>query len=195
MFTLCKFLTFGVGLDRLSAMKPENREVDQDLPVTISDTAWKRILPFLKAFPNVYVGNPEDSRRFLSAVVWLTKEGAGVGCHRSTGIGTQSIDVSDAAAMRAFLKNFMNISMLRVNFLRCLLTRRSCELTRVLRVPRKKNEAESCDQALGRCRGGFTTKLHAAVRLDFRPLCFTLTAGQRHDITQAPALIAGVSCQ
>ena len=57
-------------------MKTENREVRQDLPVSISDTAWNSILPFLKAFPNVYVGNPEDCRRFLSAVVWLTKEGA-----------------------------------------------------------------------------------------------------------------------
>lgn len=76
MFTLCKFLTFCVGLDRLSAMKTENKEVRQDLPVTISDTAWHSILPFLEAFPNVYVGNPQDCRRFLSAVVWITKEGA-----------------------------------------------------------------------------------------------------------------------
>ena len=57
-------------------MKTENKEVPQDLPVTISDTAWNSILPFLEAFPNVYVGNPQDCRRFLSAVVWITKEGA-----------------------------------------------------------------------------------------------------------------------
>ena len=31
----------------------------------------------------------------------------------------------------------------------------------------------------------------AAVSGDFLPLRFTLTAGHRHDITQAPALIAG----
>ena len=66
---------------------------------------------------------------------------------------------------------------------------------RALRVPRKKNEGSVSKQALGRCCGGFTTKLHAAVSLDFRPLRFTATAGQRHDITQASALIAGYSCQ
>ena len=33
-------------------------------------------VPFLKAFPNVYVGNRETCRRFLAAVVWITKEGA-----------------------------------------------------------------------------------------------------------------------
>ncbi len=57
-------------------------------------------------------------------------------------------------------------------------------------VPRKKNGGQETE-ALGRSRGGFTTKLHAAVSGDFLPLRFTLTAGQRHDITQAHALIAG----
>lgn len=58
------------------------------------------------------------------------------------------------------------------------------------RVPRKKNGGQD-NEALGRSRGGFTTKLHAAVSDDFLPLRFTLTAGQRHDITQGPTLIAG----
>ena len=31
--------------------------------------------------------------------------------------------------------------------------------------------------------------------VDFLPLRFTLTAGQRHDITQGSVLIAGYSCQ
>ena len=62
-------------------------------------------------------------------------------------------------------------------------------------MPRKKNEVPVSTEALGRCRGGFTTKLHAAVSVDFLPLRFTLTAGQRHDITQGSVLIAGYSCQ
>ena len=57
------------------------------------------------------------------------------------------------------------------------------------RVPLKKNGGQD-NEGLGRSRGGFTTKLHAAVSDDFLPLRFTLTAGQRHDITQGPALIA-----
>ena len=47
----------------------------------------------------------------------------------------------------------------------------------------KKNGGQD-NEALGRSRGGFTMKLHAAVSDDFLPLRFTLTAGQRHDITQ-----------
>ena len=57
-------------------MKTANRDPIEDLPMMISDAAWKSILPFLKAFPNIYVGVPEDCRRFLSAVAWIAKEGA-----------------------------------------------------------------------------------------------------------------------
>ena len=57
-------------------MKTENTPPIEDLPVMISDAASDSLLPFLKALPNVYVGNPEDCRRFISAVVWIRKEGA-----------------------------------------------------------------------------------------------------------------------
>ena len=111
-------------------------------------------------------------------------------CRKPTGIGTPSIGGSEDGRMRVFLKNFMNISMRRVKSLLSSWMRRSCGRILVRRVPRKKNGGQETE-ALGRSRGGFTTKLHAAVSGDFLPLRFTLTAGQRHDITQAPALIAG----
>ena len=57
-------------------MNSKKTDEPQDLPVMISNTAWQSILPFLKASTSVYVGNPEDCRRFLSAIVWITKEGA-----------------------------------------------------------------------------------------------------------------------
>ena len=57
-------------------MKTQKTDTSQTLPQTISDAAWKSLLPFLKAFPNVYVGDPQTCRRFLSAVVWIAKEGA-----------------------------------------------------------------------------------------------------------------------
>ena len=55
-------------------METQTTDTSQALPQTVSDAAWKSMLPFLKAFPNV--GNPETCRRFLSAIVWMTKEGA-----------------------------------------------------------------------------------------------------------------------
>ena len=54
-----------------------------------------------------------------------------------------------------------------------------------------------CDasQALGRSRGGFSTKIHIAVDGLGNPLHFMLTAGQRHDITCAEALIDGYNSE
>ena len=76
MFTLCKLLTFDVGFGRLFTMKPQTITEVENLPVLISESAWQSIHPYLRSLPNVYVGRSEDCRRFLSAVVWMTKEGA-----------------------------------------------------------------------------------------------------------------------
>ena len=46
-------------------------------------------------------------------------------------------------------------------------------------------------EALGRSKGGFTTKIHAVVDALGLALRFTLTPGQRHDITQASKLLEG----
>jgi transposase len=50
-------------------------------------------------------------------------------------------------------------------------------------------------QALGRSRGGFSTKVHIAVDALGNPLRLLLTAGQRHDSPQASALIEGYEPQ
>jgi transposase len=49
------------------------------------------------------------------------------------------------------------------------------------------------DQALGRSRGGLTTKIHMLVDALGRPLRFIVTPGQTGDITQPPALLQGQS--
>lgn len=50
-------------------------------------------------------------------------------------------------------------------------------------------------QALGRSRGGFSTKIHIAVDALGNPLRLLLTAGQRHDSPQAGALLEGYEPQ
>ncbi len=53
---------------------------------------------------------------------------------------------------------------------------------------------DSQDQeALGRSRGGFTTKIHALVDALGNPLDYILTGGQRNDITQASLLTANLT--
>ena len=53
----------------------------------------------------------------------------------------------------------------------------------------QKNGGQA-EQALGRSRGGFSTKIHVTVDGLGNPLRLSLTAGQRHDIIKAVDLIA-----
>ena len=59
-----------------------------------------------------------------------------------------------------------------------------------MRSRRLKKNGGQAAQALGRSRGGFSTKIHASVDALGNPLRFELTGGQCHDITQAEPLIA-----
>ena len=51
------------------------------------------------------------------------------------------------------------------------------------------------DQALGRSRGGFGTKIHVGVNGLGLPVKVILTPGQAADVTQAEALIAGAPAE
>ena len=53
--------------------------------------------------------------------------------------------------------------------------------------------ADPPDQALGRSRGGFSSKIHVLVDALGNPLRFVATAGQVADVTQAPTLLTGQS--
>ena len=57
----------------------------------------------------------------------------------------------------------------------------------------KKNSAQ--EQALGRSRGGFSTKVHALTDALGNPLRFILTGGQNSDIGQAENLLAGIQAE
>jgi transposase len=60
-------------------------------------------------------------------------------------------------------------------------------------LSRRKRGAQA--QAIGRSRGGPTTKIHVAVDALGNPLRLILTPGQAHDSTQAAALIEGLAAQ
>lgn len=48
------------------------------------------------------------------------------------------------------------------------------------------------DQALGRSRGGLSTKVHMAVDAEGKPLRFILTGGEKADSPQAVPLLTGI---
>ncbi|WFU59770.1 IS5 family transposase [Bradyrhizobium pachyrhizi] len=60
---------------------------------------------------------------------------------------------------------------------------------------RRGKKRGSEDQAIGRSRGGLSTKIHMAVRGLGCPVRFTLTAGQKGDAPQAATLIEGLPAE
>ena len=58
-----------------------------------------------------------------------------------------------------------------------------------------KKNGRTDNQALGRSRGGFSTKIHITVDALGNPLRLQLTPGQRHDIAEAEALIVGYNSE
>ena len=81
---------------------------------------------------------------------------------------------------RHILSRYSSTSMTRVRSS----TLPSSARTKTLRAG--KGVQTNC---LGRCRGGFSTKIHVVVDLRGRPLFVTLTPGQRHETTVAQQLI------
>lgn len=51
------------------------------------------------------------------------------------------------------------------------------------------------EEGLGRSCGGFSTKIHAVCDALGNPLRFIITAGQRHDVSQAIAIVSGLKAQ
>ena len=75
-----------------------------------------------------------------------------------------------------------------------MLTLLSAGLIPAQLVPQKKNGGTE-NQALGRSRGGFSTKIHLTVDALGNPLRLLLTPGQRNDIVEAEALIIGYNSE
>ena len=175
-------------------METQNTVDSQELPKQLSDAAWNSILPFLKDCRNVYVGNPEKCLHFLSAVLWIAKEGATWRALPQVygnwnAIYRRFSRWCDAGVFQALHEHFHDAGNISGILIDSTIVRAHASAAGV--SPKKKGGQEA--QALGRTRGGFTTKLNLSLSDVCMPLRFILTPGHRNDITQAPGLLEGYS--
>ncbi len=153
----------------------------------LSSLQWQVIHQILQTLPQVRVGNEARCLAFLNAVVWILRSGTqwrllpeSLGhwnsvfkrfsrwCDKGVWneIHARCVDQPDLQAV------FIDSTVIRVH---------ACAA----------GAAGSCaeNEALGRSRGGFGTKIHAVTDALGNPLDFILTGGQASDIGQAEALL------
>ena len=80
------------------------------MSVKLTDKQLEKILLVLRTFPEIRLGLPRQSRRFLEAVLWMTRSGSNGGCFpTNTATGIRFTNAFPDGANSAFLKNSLSI--------------------------------------------------------------------------------------
>jgi transposase len=155
----------------------------------ISNENWQRIYGALNEFSGIRVGNEEGTRRFVEASHFILKTGCQwrelpsyYGKWRSVHKRYEAWCRKDVwcQILSYFSRDYDGESIMI-----------DATIIRAHPCAAGYEKGQSDREALGRSKGGFTTKIHAVVDALGQALRFTLTPGQRHDITQASHLLEG----
>ena len=158
---------------------------------TLSDSQWSKIVSFLKTCPDIYTGQQTDLKRFINAVLWITRSGSQWRLLPKQYGNWNSVYKRFARWCDKDIFQRMHQHFAKDPDMEWLIIDSTIIRAHPCAGGALKTSGGQASQALGRSRGGFSTKIHIAVDGLGNPLHFMLTAGQRHDITCAEALIDG----
>ena len=160
--------------------------------LVLSDAAWERMAPLILGRPDQKGSTGRDNRMFVEGVLWIVRT------------GSPWRDLPQAFGdWNSVFRRFSRWSLKGVwwrifaavsddpDFEYLIINSTIVRAHQHAAGAKKGSE----DQALGRSRGGLSTKIHIAVRGLGCPVRFTLTAGQKGDAPQAAALIEGLPAE
>jgi transposase len=156
----------------------------------ITKEAFEKIFFYLKSRPDIYCKNREKTRKFLESVYFIMRTGAQWGeLARSYG-KYKTIHKRFLSWAKKDIWNDILSFFAQDSDVESVMIDGSIVRAHACASGYKKNSQE--EQALGRSKGGFTTKIHALVDALGLPIKFILTPGQASEIKQAPELIQDV---
>ncbi|WOH47612.1 IS5 family transposase [Bradyrhizobium sp. sBnM-33] len=160
--------------------------------LVLSDAAWERMAPLIIGRPDQKGSTGRDNRMFVEGVLWIVRT------------GSPWRDLPEAfGEWNSVFRRFSRWSVKGVwwRIFEAMSDDPDFEYlivdSTIVRAHQHAAGAKkgSEDQALGRSRGGLSTKIHLAVRGLGCPVRFILTAGQKGDAPQAAALIEGLAAE
>src|SRR3974390_3369678 len=153
--------------------------------LVLSDAAWERMAPLIIGRPDQKGSTGRNNRMFVEGVLWIVRT------------GSPWRDLPEAFGYwNSVFRRFSRWSIKGVwwRIFEAMSDDPDFEYlivdSTIVRAHQHAAGAKkgSEDQALGRSRGGLSTKIHMAVRGLGCPVRFMLTAGQKGDAPQAPNL-------
>jgi transposase len=158
------------------------------LRMLLRDDQWKWIEPLLQGKAGDRGGRGTNNRLFVEAVLWLARTGSPWRvCRASLVPGIASMSASRAGRTRTSGKTSSKCCAKTLILKRSTSTAPSC-----VRISTPLARQKKGHQALGRSRGGLTSRIHSCVEGLGQLVRFVITGGQVHDVTQAQALIETV---
>ena len=151
----------------------------------IQGKTWQKILIFLKEEKSIYVGDEKNVANFINGVLWIARTGA------------QWREMPEKyGSWNSIFKRFNRWSMKGIWYKLYQYCQKEPDLEHLLidstivrSHPCSAGARGGLSQALGRSKGGFSTKIHVITDALGNPLDFTLTPGQVHDIKEALPLL------
>ena len=152
----------------------------------IKDTEFEEILKFLITVPAIHKSDFEKLRNFIEAVGYMSRSGCSwrllphyYGDWRALHKRFRAWNERDIwHKLFEFAQKDPDLELVMID----------STIVRAHACAAGYGKNSQAKEALGRSKGGFTTKIHALVDALGLPLKFVLTPGQRNDITQATIL-------
>ena len=153
----------------------------------LSDSQWARVVLLLPGKDGDPGRSARDNREFLEAVLWIARTGPrGAICPTSSGCGTRCSSASGGGHGKAFSSAFSRNC-------RSMPTSSMLIDGTIVRLHQHGAGAKGGPvQAIGRSRGGPSTKISVMVDALGNLVEFVLLPGQRHDLIGVAPLLDGV---